>query len=43
MKPGLLKMTKTTDVALAPGTTENSMDVKKGSKKAKQSETKSPR
>jgi hypothetical protein len=32
----------TTDAARDTGTTENSMDIKKGSRKAKQSEMKSP-
>ena len=39
----LLNAELTTDVARDAGTTENSMDIKKGSRKAKQSETKSPR
>lgn len=39
----LLNADLTTDVARDTGTTENSMDIKKGSRKAKQSETKSPR
>jgi hypothetical protein len=39
----LLNADLTTDVAREAGTTENSMDIKKGSRKAKQSETKSPR
>ena len=39
----LLNADWTTDVARDRGTTENSMDIKKGSRKAKQSETKSPR
>jgi hypothetical protein len=39
----LLNADLTTDVARDTGTREDSMDIKKGSKKAKQSETKSPR
>jgi hypothetical protein len=39
----LLNAALTTDVARDTGTTESSMDIKKGSRKAKQSETKSPR
>ena len=39
----LLNADLTTDGARDTGTTENSMDIKKGSRKAKQSETKSPR
>jgi hypothetical protein len=39
----LLNAELTTDVARDTGTTENSMDIKKGSRKAKQFETQSPR
>ena len=39
----LLNADLTTDVAGDTGTTQNPMDIKKGSRKAKQSETKSPR
>ena len=39
----LLNADLTTDVAQDTSTTENSMDIKKGSRKAKQSETKSLR
>jgi hypothetical protein len=39
----LLSAESTTDVARDTGTTENSMDIKKGSRKAKQFETQSPR
>lgn len=39
----LLNADLTTGVARDTGTTKNSMDIKKGSRKAKQSETKSPR
>jgi hypothetical protein len=39
----LLNAELTTEVARDAGTTKDSMDLKKGSRKAKQSETKSPR
>jgi hypothetical protein len=39
----LLDAELTTDVARNARTTKNSMDIKKGSRKAKQSETKGPR
>ena len=39
----LLHADLTTDGAPGTGTTENSVDIKKGSRKAKESETKSPR
>jgi hypothetical protein len=39
----LLHAELTTDAARDTGTTENSMDIKKGSRKAEQSETTSPR
>jgi hypothetical protein len=39
----LLNADLTTDVARDTGSTEKSMDIKEGSRKAKQSETKSPR
>ena len=39
----LLNADLTTDVARDIGTTENPMNIKKGSRKAKHSETKSPR
>jgi hypothetical protein len=39
----LLRADFATDGARGTGTTENSVDIKKGSRKAKQPETKSPR